>query len=49
MQRDIERGLAAGFVGYLTKPIKIAEFMQTLDATLKTVESKLLGTHIEEV
>jgi CheY-like chemotaxis protein len=49
MQRDIERGLAAGFVGYLTKPIKIVEFMQTLDQALKTAESKLLGTHIEEL
>jgi CheY-like chemotaxis protein len=47
--RDIERGLAAGFVGYLTKPIKIVEFMQTLDATLKIADSKLLGPHIEEL
>jgi PAS domain S-box-containing protein len=49
MQRDIERGLAAGFVGYLTKPIKIVEFMQTLDATLKIADSKLLGSPIEEL
>lgn len=49
LPRDIQRGLAAGFVGYLTKPIKIVEFMQTLDAALKTVDSKLVGTHIEEV
>lgn len=48
LPRDIQRGLAAGFVGYLTKPIKIVEFMQTLDAALKTVDSKLAGTHIEE-
>ena len=48
MPRDIERGLAAGFIGYLTKPIKIAEFMQTLDATLKIATGKLPGTHIEE-
>ena len=30
--RDIERGLRAGFFRYLTKPIKINEFMDTLDA-----------------
>ena len=35
MPRDIERGLDAGFFRYLTKPIKINEFMETLDETLK--------------
>jgi CheY-like chemotaxis protein len=34
MPRDVERGLAAGFFRYLTKPIKVAEFMTTLDAAL---------------
>jgi CheY-like chemotaxis protein len=34
MPRDIERGLAAGFVSYLTKPIKIDEFLAALDAAL---------------
>lgn len=48
MPRDIERGLAAGFVGYLTKPIKIVEFMQTLDQALKIADLKWLGTHKEE-
>lgn len=33
--RDIEKGLEAGFFRYLTKPIKINEFMSTLDETLK--------------
>jgi CheY-like chemotaxis protein len=32
MPKDIERGLAAGFFRYLTKPIKVGEFMVTLDA-----------------
>ena len=32
MPRDIEKGLQAGFFRYLTKPIKVNEFMQTLDA-----------------
>jgi len=34
MPRDIERGLAAGFVRYLTKPIRVAEFMEALDTGL---------------
>lgn len=32
--RDIEKGLAAGFFRYLTKPIKIHEFIDTLDQAL---------------
>ena len=36
--RDIERGLEAGFFRYLTKPIKVAEFMETLDVALKYAE-----------
>jgi len=32
--RDIERGLEAGFFRYLTKPIKVREFMDTLDVAL---------------
>ena len=35
MPRDIEKGLAAGFFRYLTKPIKVNEFMNTLDLALK--------------
>ena len=35
MPRDIERGLEAGFFRYLTKPIKINEFMETLDVALE--------------
>ena len=31
---DIEKGLEAGFFSYLTKPIKVHEFMQTLDMVL---------------
>jgi len=34
MPHDIEKGLAAGFFRYLTKPIKVVEFMQALDDTL---------------
>jgi CheY-like chemotaxis protein len=32
--RDVARGLAAGFHSYLTKPIKVVELMNTLDAAL---------------
>jgi PAS domain S-box-containing protein len=33
--RDIERALEAGFFNYLTKPIKVNQFMDALDAALK--------------
>lgn len=33
--RDIEKGLAAGFFRYLTKPIKIHEFIDTVDLALE--------------
>src|SRR6185369_2511909 len=32
--RDIEKGLEAGFFNYLTKPIKVNEFMDALDVAL---------------
>ncbi|HSH89682.1 MAG TPA: ATP-binding protein [Ramlibacter sp.] len=32
--RDIEKGLEAGFFDYITKPIKVARFMEALDAAL---------------
>jgi len=35
MPRDIARGLEAGFFRYLTKPIKIDEFMEALDLALE--------------
>ena len=35
MAHDIEKGLEAGFFRYLTKPIKVNEFMETLDIALK--------------
>jgi PAS domain S-box-containing protein len=33
--RDIEKALEAGFFNYLTKPIKVNQFMDALDAALK--------------
>lgn len=46
MLRDIEKGLEAGFFRYLTKPIKINEFMNALDDALKYSETKL--AHVNE-
>jgi PAS domain S-box-containing protein len=34
MPHDIRRGMNAGFFRYITKPIKVAEFMETLDEAL---------------
>jgi PAS domain S-box-containing protein len=34
MARDVEKGLKAGFFSYLTKPIKVNEFMAALDLAL---------------
>ena len=46
--RDIEKGLAAGFFRYLTKPIKVDKFMETLDVTLKFAETQSARAHNEE-
>jgi CheY-like chemotaxis protein len=43
MPRDIEKGLAAGFFRYLTKPIKVAEFMDALDVGLVLAEAEQHG------
>jgi PAS domain S-box-containing protein len=38
MPRDIKKGLKAGFFHYLTKPIKVNEFMGALDGALEFAE-----------
>jgi PAS domain S-box-containing protein len=43
--RDIEKGLEAGFFRYLTKPIKVNEFMDTLDVALEFAKSKAARAH----
>jgi PAS domain S-box-containing protein len=40
MPRDIKKGLEAGFFRYLTKPIKVNEFMQALDMALELAEAE---------
>ena len=40
MPSDIQKGLAAGFFRYLTKPIKVNEFMDTLDSALALAKDR---------
>jgi CheY-like chemotaxis protein len=37
---DIEKGLEAGFFRYLTKPIKVNQFLETLDMVLKYAKTE---------
>lgn len=48
MPHDIERGLVMGFFGYLTKPIKVNEFMETLNEALKFSGAILNYAHKRE-
>jgi CheY-like chemotaxis protein len=41
MPDDIEKGLAAGFFRYLTKPIKVNKFMNTLDSALAVAQHQV--------
>ncbi len=41
MPRDIDKGLEAGFLRYLTKPIKVNEFMETMDFALNVAKTGL--------
>ncbi len=43
MQRDIEKGLAAGFFRYLTKPIRFTSFETTLDEALAAAAERKPG------
>ena len=40
MPRDIEKGLKAGFFRYLTKPVKVDEFMDTLTDALEVAAER---------
>jgi PAS domain S-box-containing protein len=47
---DIALGLEAGFFRYLTKPIKITEFMETLDIALRfTQHPRPINLNLEEI
>jgi PAS domain S-box-containing protein len=48
MPRDIEKGMKAGFFRYLTKPIKVNEFMDTLDVALKFAQAQAVRAESEE-
>ncbi len=41
MPRDIDKGMKAGFFRYLTKPIKVNEFMDALDEALALAEKQI--------
>jgi CheY-like chemotaxis protein len=43
--RDIQKGLEAGFFRYLTKPIKVNEFMDTLNVALAFAEEDHARIH----
>jgi PAS domain S-box-containing protein len=43
--RDIQKGLDAGFFRYLTKPIKVGEFMETLNLALQFAEDSHVQIH----
>ncbi|MCA1863677.1 MULTISPECIES: ATP-binding protein [Janthinobacterium] len=47
--RDIEKGLEAGFFRYLTKPIKVVEFMDALDVALHHAAAHGLADDIHAV
>jgi len=39
MPHDIRKGLEAGFLRYITKPIDVIEFMEALDMALERAEN----------
>ncbi|MGL4604960.1 MAG: ATP-binding protein, partial [Iodobacter sp.] len=46
--RDIEKGLQAGFFRYLTKPIKVNEFMTALDTAFELISKRALCANKKE-
>ena len=47
--RDIVKGFDAGFFRYLTKPIKVDEFMDALDFALQYAAENGLAKNAEKV
>jgi DNA-binding response OmpR family regulator len=48
MPRDVAKGLEAGFFRYLTKPIKVHEFMETLGVALQFAQEGTARANREE-
>jgi len=48
MPRDVKKGLEAGFFSYLTKPIKIHEFSETLNKALEFAKKSSVKAPIAE-
>ena len=48
MPRDIKKGMKAGFFNYLSKPIKLDEFMNTLDLALKFSQTTIANKAVTE-
>jgi CheY-like chemotaxis protein len=46
--KDIQKGLEAGFFNYLTKPIKVGQFMDALEAALAVAQASPLSTRARE-
>jgi len=49
MPRDIAKGLEVGFFRYLTKPIKLNEFLDTLDAAILFSETQSASTNTGKI
>ncbi|MDP1934853.1 MAG: PAS domain S-box protein [Nitrosomonas sp.] len=49
MPRDIIKGLEVGFFRYLTKPIKLNEFLDTLDAAILFSETQSASTNTGKI
>ena len=47
--REVEKGLQAGFFRYLTKPIKVVEFMDALDVAMHHAEENGLAGEPKKV
>jgi CheY-like chemotaxis protein len=46
MPHDLARGLEVGFFGYLTKPIKLRDFTDMLNAALEFAEKQQIGEQL---
>ena len=44
MPRDVEKGMQAGFFWYLTKPIRVKEFLDVLNVALEFAEKGIRPT-----